>query len=53
MCSLIRDGNKTTQLANVLVPGDLITFSTGDRIPADIRLTAAQIGRASCRERVS
>ncbi|KAL8293642.1 hypothetical protein RQP46_000343 [Phenoliferia psychrophenolica] len=40
-CHLIRDGNKTTQLANVLVPGDLITFSTGDRIPADIRLTAA------------
>lgn len=35
------DGNKTTQLANVLVPGDLITFTTGDRIPADIRLTVA------------
>ncbi|KAI5477200.1 calcium-transporting ATPase [Pseudohyphozyma bogoriensis] len=40
-CHLIRDGNKTTQLANVLVPGDLITFGTGDRIPADLRLTAA------------
>ncbi|KAK4704970.1 hypothetical protein P7C70_g1229, partial [Phenoliferia sp. Uapishka_3] len=35
------DGTKTTQLANVLVPGDLITFSTGDRIPADLRLTSA------------
>ncbi|KDE06940.1 calcium-transporting P-type ATPase, PMR1-type [Microbotryum lychnidis-dioicae p1A1 Lamole] len=40
-CHLIRDGHKTTQLANVLVPGDLITFQTGDRIPADIRLTQA------------
>ncbi|SCV67919.1 BQ2448_40 [Microbotryum intermedium] len=41
-CHLIRDGHRTTQLANVLVPGDLITFQTGDRIPADIRLTQAQ-----------
>ncbi|KAM0753030.1 calcium-transporting P [Meredithblackwellia eburnea MCA 4105] len=40
-CHLIRDSHKTTQLANVLVPGDLITFSTGDRIPADVRLTVA------------
>lgn len=38
---LYRDGHKTTQLANVLVPGDLITFQTGDRIPADLRLTLA------------
>ena len=28
-------------LANELVPGDLVTFSTGDRIPADIRLIQA------------
>ncbi|GAA5990180.1 hypothetical protein JCM11641_004246 [Rhodosporidiobolus odoratus] len=40
-CHLIRDGQKTTQLANVLVAGDLVTFHTGDRIPADIRLTQA------------
>ncbi|GAA6002801.1 hypothetical protein JCM10207_007689 [Rhodosporidiobolus poonsookiae] len=40
-CHLIRNGQKTTQLANVLVPGDLITFHTGDRIPADLRLTQA------------
>ncbi|GAA5909288.1 hypothetical protein JCM6882_003789 [Rhodosporidiobolus microsporus] len=40
-CHLIRNGQKTTQLANVLVPGDLVTFHTGDRIPADIRLTQA------------
>lgn len=34
-----RNGQKSTVLANVLVPGDLVTFHTGDRIPADIRLT--------------
>ncbi len=28
-------------LANELVPGDLVTFSTGDRIPADVRLISA------------
>ncbi|KAL1845467.1 High affinity Ca2+/Mn2+ P-type ATPase-like protein [Paecilomyces lecythidis] len=31
----------TTVAANQLVPGDLVLFSTGDRIPADIRITAA------------
>lgn len=31
----------TTVPASQLVPGDLVLFSTGDRIPADIRITAA------------
>ncbi|KAJ5605837.1 Calcium-transporting ATPase 1 [Penicillium lagena] len=31
----------TTVPAAELVPGDLILFTTGDRIPADIRITAA------------
>ncbi|KAJ5896078.1 Calcium-transporting ATPase 1 [Penicillium subrubescens] len=31
----------TTVPAADLVPGDLVLFSTGDRIPADIRITAA------------
>lgn len=31
----------TTVLATHLVPGDLILFSTGDRIPADLRITSA------------
>lgn len=31
----------STVAANELVPGDLVLFSTGDRIPADIRITAA------------
>lgn len=31
----------STVPATELVPGDLVLFSTGDRIPADIRITAA------------
>ena len=31
----------TTVPARQLVPGDLVIFSTGDRIPADIRITSA------------
>ncbi|KAM3066295.1 High affinity Ca2+/Mn2+ P-type ATPase-like protein [Clarireedia jacksonii] len=31
----------TKMLANKLVPGDLVLFTTGDRIPADIRVTKA------------
>jgi Ca2+-transporting ATPase len=31
----------STVLASELVPGDLVLFTTGDRIPADIRITAA------------
>ncbi|EGG06922.1 uncharacterized protein MELLADRAFT_86276 [Melampsora larici-populina 98AG31] len=40
-CHLTRDGQPQTLLANVLVPGDLVTFPVGDRIPADIRITKA------------
>lgn len=36
-----RDGETIHVLANELVPGDLVQFSTGDRIPADIRITDA------------
>ncbi|KDQ20251.1 hypothetical protein BOTBODRAFT_51572 [Botryobasidium botryosum FD-172 SS1] len=38
---LIRDGRTTTVLANELLPGDLVTFTVGDRVPADIRLLSA------------
>ncbi|EED23557.1 calcium/mangenease P-type ATPase, putative [Talaromyces stipitatus ATCC 10500] len=31
----------STILAGKLVPGDLVLFTTGDRIPADIRITSA------------
>ncbi len=37
-CHLIRDGVTSSVLANELVPGDVVTFSTGDRIPADVRV---------------
>ncbi|CAG8524723.1 5145_t:CDS:2 [Scutellospora calospora] len=37
-CHLTRDGHLSTVSATELVPGDLVRFSVGDRIPADIRL---------------
>ncbi|KAH9174469.1 calcium-transporting ATPase [Lactarius sanguifluus] len=37
-CHIIRDGELIHLLANEVVPGDLVTFTTGDRIPADVRL---------------
>ncbi|CAO1637904.1 unnamed protein product [Sympodiomycopsis kandeliae] len=40
-CHLIRDGVTSHVLANELVPGDIVTFSTGDRIPADLRIIEA------------
>ena len=33
--------SSTTVMAGQLVPGDLITFTTGDRIPADVRIIKA------------
>jgi len=43
-CHIIRDGKQIHLLANEVVPGDLVTFTTGDRIPADLRiLTAADL----------
>ncbi|KAI8331017.1 PMR1-type calcium-transporting P-type ATPase [Chlamydoabsidia padenii] len=40
-CHLIRDGHLSTTLGNELVPGDLVQFGIGDRIPADCRLVTA------------
>ncbi|EJF55327.1 hypothetical protein DICSQDRAFT_74527 [Dichomitus squalens LYAD-421 SS1] len=40
-CHLIRDGKPFHMLANELVPGDIVTFTTGDRVPADVRLISA------------
>lgn len=37
-CHLIRDGINSSVLANELVPGDVVTFGTGDRVPADVRI---------------
>lgn len=38
---LTRNGSTSNVLASTLVPGDLVHFNQGDRIPADIRLTRA------------
>ncbi|KAJ7824554.1 E1-E2 ATPase-domain-containing protein, partial [Mycena olivaceomarginata] len=35
-CHVLREGQTFHILANKLVPGDIVTFPTGDRIPADI-----------------
>ncbi|KAI0819205.1 calcium-transporting ATPase [Trametes gibbosa] len=40
-CHLMRDGQPLHLLANELVPGDIVTFTTGDRVPADVRLISA------------
>ena len=36
--TVIRDGEKRRINSNQLVPGDVITFESGDRIPADARI---------------
>ncbi|KAJ7647897.1 Ca-transporting ATPase [Roridomyces roridus] len=40
-CHVLRQGQTVHLLANELVPGDIVTFVTGDRIPADIRIASA------------
>lgn len=40
-CHCIREGQVADFLARSLVPGDLVTISVGDRVPADIRLIEA------------
>ncbi|KAK3825911.1 MAG: PMR1-type calcium-transporting P-type ATPase [Benniella sp.] len=40
-CHVIRDDTQTATLASQLVPGDLVKFGIGDRIPADCRLVTA------------
>ncbi len=39
-CHVIRERETLHVLANELVPGDIVTFSTGDRIPADLRMVS-------------
>ncbi|TFK22572.1 calcium-transporting ATPase [Coprinopsis marcescibilis] len=38
---VVRGGQTVHVLANELVPGDLVKFTTGDRIPADVRVIEA------------
>ena len=35
---LIRDRQRIELLASLLVPGDIVLFQRGDRIPADVRI---------------
>uniref|UniRef100_A0A452ECI0 P-type Ca(2+) transporter n=1 Tax=Capra hircus TaxID=9925 RepID=A0A452ECI0_CAPHI len=38
-CNCVREGKLQHLLARDLVPGDIVSLSIGDRVPADIRLT--------------
>jgi Ca2+-transporting ATPase len=37
--TVIRDGNKSRISSTELVPGDLVLLASGDKVPADLRLT--------------
>lgn len=39
--TVIRDGRERHVVARDLVPGDIIVLATGDKVPADVRLTGA------------
>jgi P-type Ca2+ transporter type 2C len=41
MCKVIRDGQERIVSGIELVPGDVVLFEAGDRVPADIRLIEA------------
>lgn len=40
-CHVVRDGNPADVFAADLVPGDIVTFGSGDRVPADVRVAQA------------
>lgn len=40
-CHCVREGKMSDFLARDLVPGDLVSISVGDRVPADLRLIEA------------
>lgn len=40
-CHVIRDEREVHIMANELVPGDIVSLNTGDRVPADIRIITA------------
>ncbi|WP_261301800.1 cation-translocating P-type ATPase [Paenibacillus andongensis] len=42
VCRTIRDGKQTEMSAAELIPGDIVSFEAGDRVPADIRLISSR-----------
>jgi len=44
--TVVRDGRRETVPAEKLVPGDIVLLSSGDRVPADLRLIEARNARA-------
>lgn len=42
VCRTIRDGKQAEMSAAELVPGDIVCFEAGDRVPADIRLISSR-----------
>ncbi|CAN0489183.1 unnamed protein product [Ectocarpus sp. 12 AP-2014] len=44
--NVVRDGNRSTVLAEALVPGDIVLIESGDRVPADLRLIEVKRFRA-------
>ena len=44
---VIRDGERVEIPAETVVPGDLVTLASGDKVPADLRLVAARGLRVS------
>ncbi|CAG2170920.1 unnamed protein product [Oppiella nova] len=41
VCNCLRGGQAETLFARLLVPGDIVLLTTGDRVPADLRLFEA------------
>lgn len=41
-CRVLRDGGAQTILSTEVVPGDIVLLDSGDRVPADLRLTSTR-----------